>query len=219
MPCAIRLTHLSSNWPGRRPFTSVNAGSNPAKCAIFQPVRQMAKASVLQTDMSRFDSCTGYQMLRGCRCTGRFHRPAVAGSLPAPATSRLRAWPNGQAPGLQPGKTGSTPVARTIHAAVAQTEEQRPRNAQVAGAAPAGSSSLKIQTDRWYSGWCSGLLTRRDRFDSCTVYQIHLRVAQPGSASAWGAEGRRFKSCRGDQPHTACVKTMERCQSGLMAPA
>jgi hypothetical protein len=32
-------------------------------------------------------------------------------------------------------------------------------------------------------------------------YNIHLirGVAQPGSASAWGAGGRRFKSCRPDQ--------------------
>ena len=60
------------------------------------------------------------------------------------------------------------------------------------------SSDLKFIADKW-SGDHSGLISQRAKFDSLVRLQFYRSIAQSGSASALGAEGRRFESYYSDQ--------------------
>ena len=58
--------------------------------------------------------------------------------------------------------------------------------------------NTKSLADRW-SGDHSGLISQRAKFDSLVRLQFYPSVAQPGSASGLGPEGRWFESSYSDQ--------------------
>jgi hypothetical protein len=60
-----------------------------------------------------------------------------------------------------------------------------------------------VASDRWLqSGTALGADASLDRQRLTTDHCLYRDVAQPGSALAWGARGRQFKSGRPDQNYS-----------------
>jgi hypothetical protein len=66
------------------------------------------------------------------------------------------------------------------------------------------SISTRVIAVRW-SGDHSCLISKRAMFDSWVRIQFYPSVAQSGSASALGAEGRWFESSHSDQYSDRCA--------------